>query len=172
MTIKFREDPIILDPRCIDLGARIIINLEKLYLSAKKLNLKISDVNEYYQLSHSLGIPNSDTKNFQNRIFGLETNSEELNAIDFKKGCYVGQENTARMKLKEKISKKVYPVEIIEGDIDLDEIIKINDNEVGKIINNSKFAFGLFKFKDPNFKIEEILITNKAKIKIKKPFWI
>ena len=172
MTIKFREDPIILDPRCIDLGARIIINLEKLYLSAKKLNLKISDVNEYYQLSHSLGIPNSDTKNFQNKIFGLETNSEELNAIDFKKGCYVGQENTARMKLKEKISKKVYPVEIIEGNIELDEIIKINDNEVGKIINNSKFAFGLFKFKDPNFKIEEILITNKAKIKIKKPFWI
>ena len=172
MTIKFREDPIILDPRCIDLGARIIINLEKLYLSAKRLNLKISDVNEYYQLSHSLGIPNSDTKNFQNKIFGLETNSEELNAIDFKKGCYVGQENTARMKLKEKISKKVYPVEIIEGNIELDEIIKINDNEVGKIINNSKFAFGLFKFKDPNFKIEEILITNKAKIKIKKPFWI
>ena len=172
MTIKFREDPIILDPRCIDLGARIIINLEKLYLSAKKLNLKISDVNEYYQLSHSLGIPNSDTKNYQNKIFGLETNSEELNAIDFKKGCYVGQENTARMKLKEKISKKVYPVEIIEGNIDLDEIIKINDNEVGKIINNSKYAFGLFKFKDPNFKIEEILITNKAKIKIKKPFWI
>ena len=41
-----------------------------------------------------------------------------------------------------------------------------------KIINNSKFAFGLFKFKDPNFKIEEILTTNKAKIKIKKPFWI
>ena len=172
MTIKYREDTVILDPRCIDLGARVVINLEKLYLSAKKLNLKISDVNEYYQLSHSLGIPNSDTKNFQNRIFGLETNSEELNAIDFKKGCYVGQENTARMKLKEKISKKVYPVEIIEGNIDLDEIIKINDNEVGKIINNSKFAFGLFKFKDPNFKIEEILITNKAKIKIKKPFWI
>ena len=172
MTIKFREDPVILDPRCVDLGARIVINLEKLYLSAKKLNLKISDVNEYYQLSHSLGIPNSDTKNYQNKIFGLETNSEELNAIDFKKGCYVGQENTARMKLKEKISKKVYPVEIIEGIIDLDEIIKINDNEVGKIINNSKFAFGLFKFKDPNFKIEEILITNRAKIKIKKPFWI
>ena len=40
MTIKFREDPVILDPRCIDLEARIVINLEKLYLSAKKLNLK------------------------------------------------------------------------------------------------------------------------------------
>ena len=171
VTIKFREDPVVLDPRCIKLGARIVINLEKLYLSAKKLNLKISNIEEYYQLSHSLGIPSSDTENFQNKIFGLETNSEELNAIDFKKGCYVGQENTARMKLKEKISRKIYPVQVIEGNIDNDEIIKINNTEIGKIVNNSKFSFGLFKFKDPNFKIDEILNTDKAKIKVIKPFW-
>ena len=170
-TIKFREDPVILDPRCVDLGARIVINLEKLYLSAKKLNLKISNIDEYYQLSHSLGIPNSDTENFQNKIFGLETNSEELNAIDFKKGCYVGQENTARMKLKEKINKRVYPIEIVEGNLNIDDVIKINNSEIGKIINNSKFPFGLLKFKDPNFKLEEILLTNKGKIKVKKPFW-
>ena len=171
VTIKFREDPVILDPRCIKLGARIVINLEKLYLSAKKLNLKISNIEEYYQLSHSLGIPNSDTENFQNKIFGLETNSEELNAIDFKKGCYVGQENTARMKLKEKISRRIYPIEIIEGNIANDDIIKINNNEIGKIVNNSKFSFGLFKFKDPNFKLDKILNTEKAKIKVLKPFW-
>ena len=171
MTIKFREDPVILDPRCIKLGARIIINLEKLYLSAKKLNLKISNIEEYYKLSHSLGIPNSDTENFQNKIFGLETNSEELNAIDFKKGCYVGQENTARMKLKEKISKRIYPVEIIEGNLSENESIRINDTEIGRIVNCSKFSFGLFKFKDPNFKINEVLNTGKAKIKVIKPFW-
>ena len=171
MTIKFREDPVFLDPRCINLGSRIVINLEKLYLSAKKLNLKISNIDEYYQLSHSLGIPNSDTENFQNKIFGLETNSEELNAIDFKKGCYVGQENTARMKLKEKISRRLYPIKIIEGNIDNDEVIKINNIEIGKIVNNSKFSFGLFKFKDPNFNLDEIFKTDKGKIKIIKPFW-
>ena len=59
MTIKFKEDSVFLDPRCADLGARIVINLEKLYLSAKKLNLKISNINEYYQLSHSLGQHNN-----------------------------------------------------------------------------------------------------------------
>ena len=171
VTIKFREDAVILDPRCIKLGARIVINLEKLYLSAKKLSLKISNIEEYYKLSHSLGIPNSDTQNFQNKIFGLEINSEELNAIDFKKGCYVGQENTARMKLKEKLSKRIYPVEIIEGNISIDDIIKINNTEIGKIVNNTKFSFGLFKFKDPNFQFEKILETDRAKIKIKKPFW-
>ena len=171
LTIKFREDSVLLDPRCVELGARIVINLEKLYLSSKKLNLKISNIEEYRQLSHSLGIPNSDTENFQNKIFGLETNSEELNAIDFKKGCYVGQENTARMKLKEKISRRIYPIEIIEGNIANDDKIKINNSEIGKVVNSSKFSFGLFKFKDPNFKIDHVLNTDNAKIKVKKPFW-
>ena len=43
-TIRYREDPVILDPRNKQLGARIIINLEKLYLSLKKLNLISSDI--------------------------------------------------------------------------------------------------------------------------------
>ena len=51
-------------------------------------------------ISHELGIPQIDTKNLQNKIFGIECNFEELNGIDFRKGCYVGQENTARIKLK------------------------------------------------------------------------
>ena len=47
-TFKFREDPVILDPRNEKLGARLIINLEKLYLSLKKLNLKNNDIKDYY----------------------------------------------------------------------------------------------------------------------------
>ena len=56
-TVKYREDSILLDPRNKDLGARLIINLEKLYLSLKKLELKDSPIDEYYHLSHKLGIP-------------------------------------------------------------------------------------------------------------------
>jgi len=59
-TIKYREDPIFLDPRNKDLGARLIINLEKLYLSLKKLDLHDANLEEYYSLSHSLGIVPKD----------------------------------------------------------------------------------------------------------------
>ena len=51
----------------------------------------------------------------KNKLFGIECNFEELNGIDFKKGCYVGQENTARIKLKNKLSKRLLPIEIING---------------------------------------------------------
>ena len=94
-TIKYREDPIFLDPRNKQLGARLIINLEKLYLSLKKLNLHNADLKEYYSLSHSLGIVPKDLNKLQDKLFGIECNFEELNGIDFKKGCYIGQENTA-----------------------------------------------------------------------------
>ena len=40
-TITYRESPVFVDPRDSDLGARIISPLEKLYLTIKKLNLKI-----------------------------------------------------------------------------------------------------------------------------------
>jgi folate-binding Fe-S cluster repair protein YgfZ len=46
-TIKYREDPVLLDPRNKNLGGRLIINLEKLYLSLKKLELKNSSTTEY-----------------------------------------------------------------------------------------------------------------------------
>ena len=109
-TFKYREDPIILDPRNKNLGARLIINLEKLYLSLKKLNLKNDEIKNYHKKCHELGVVPKNFNLLQNKIFGIECNYEELNAIDFKKGCYVGQENTARIKLKNKLSKRLLPI--------------------------------------------------------------
>ena len=171
-TIKFREDSICLDPRHNDLGARIIINLEKLHLSLKLLGLKSRNVNEYYSISSNLGIPQVNTDKLQNNIFGIECNLEELNGIDFKKGCYIGQENTARIKLKDKLSKRLFSVEIVKGSI-LDEKEIIYDNiEIGKILIFEKFPFAIIKFKDKNFNFDKNYKCGNATIKIKKPNWI
>ena len=70
----------------------------------------------------------------KNKLFGIECNFEELNGIDFKKGCYVGQENTARIKLKNKLSKRLLPIEIIDGKLYEDETIYYNDIEIGKVL--------------------------------------
>ncbi len=130
-TLKYREDPIFLDPRNKNLGARLIINLEKLYLSLKKLGLKDSDLKDYYSLSHKLGVVPKDFNKLQNKLFGIECNYEELNGIDFKKGCYVGQENTARIKLKKKLSKRLLPIHLIKGKLTEGESIYYKENEIG-----------------------------------------
>ncbi len=170
-TIKYREDTLFLDPRNSELGARLIINLEKLYLSLKKLNLKSADTDEYYNLSHSLGIPQKDTKELQNKLFGIECNFEELNGIDFKKGCYVGQENTARIKHKNKLSKRILPFTLLDGSLS-DGIIKINNTEIGKVLIKNKRSFALIKFKDKNFEFDKELDCNDAKVLFKKPQWL
>ncbi len=171
-TIKFREDSIILDPRHKGLGARLIINLEKLYLSLKKLDLKDSPINKYYELSHELGIVQKDMNNLQNRLFGIECNFEELNGIDFKKGCYVGQENTARIKLKNKLSKRLLPVELIEGELNQDDLIYSGEFEVGKVLINGEYPFALVKYLDDHFINKNEFKSKNAKLKIKIPSWV
>jgi folate-binding protein YgfZ len=171
-TLKYREDPIFLDPRNKKLGARLIINLEKLYLSLKKLDLHDSNLKDYYSFSHKLGIVPKDLNKLQNKIFGIECNYEELNGIDFKKGCYVGQENTARIKLKNKLSKRLLPINIVKGELTEGESVYFNENEIGKVLIDKDYPFALIKYLDKNFEGKSNFNTKEASIKISKPDWI
>jgi folate-binding protein YgfZ len=171
-TIVYREDSILLDPRNKNLGARLVINLEKLYLSLKKLELKNSKIQEYYKFSHELGIPQREMNKLQNKLFGIECNFEELNGIDFKKGCYVGQENTARIKLKNKLTKRLFPIHLIKGKLSDGAPININNVEIGKVMINSEYPFALVKYLDDNFNEETELKSGDSILKIKKPNWI
>ena len=171
-TIKYREDPIFLDPRNKDLGARLIINLEKLYLSLKKLDLHDANLKEYYSLSHSLGIVPKDLNKLKDKLFGIECNFEELNGIDFKKGCYVGQENTARIKLKNKLSKRLFPINVINGKLHEGESIYNNEVEIGKVLIDSDYPFALIKYLNENFDEKANFKTKEASINVNKPDWI
>ena len=141
-------------------------------MSVKKLDLKLEDSKKYYDLSHRLGIPQINTKNLQEKIFGLECNFEELNAIDFKKGCYVGQENTARMKLKNKLRKKLFPIETKE-DVESGSEISFEQKNIGKVLIGGKYPFALIKFEDigKDFTGKE-LNCGDLKIKLIKPIWL
>ena len=162
-TIEFRGSPFFLDPRNKKLGARILSTLEKLHLTIKKLNLKIVKPDTYFAKAHSLGIPIKGIENLKDQLFGLEANFEELKAIDFKKGCYIGQENTARMKLKEKLRRRLLPIFSTEK-LNLGEEIFYNKTKIGKILIEQPYPFGLVKVIDPNveeFENKELLANNK-----------
>ena len=151
-TILYRESPCFVDTRLPSLGARILSSLEKIHLTIKKLDLKIVDKSNYLKINHKEGIPIEGVKNLQNNLFALESNFEELNVIDFKKGCYVGQENTARMKLKNKLRKRLLPVTSNKL-LKISDEIKFNDQTVGKVLIDGQYPFALIKLFDPNFEI-------------------
>ena len=149
-TLIYRDTPIFLDPRHDNLGARIVSPLEKLYLTIKKLKLKIVDSQLYPKEAHIKGVPIEGLKNLQNQIFALELNFEKLNAIDFKKGCYIGQENTARMKLKNKVRRQLLAIKA-GNELKVGDEIKFNDITIGKILINKPYPFAIVKLMDPEF---------------------
>ena len=171
-TTNYRDDPFLIDPRNINLGARVIINLEKLYMSIKKLGLQLEEPEKYYDFSHKLGIAQINTKDLQEKLFGLECNFEELNGIDFKKGCYVGQENTARMKMKNKIRKRLIPIDTKEN-IKSGSEISFKNESIGKVLIGGQYPFALIRFDniDKDYMGKDFSCDG-LKIKLLKPTWL
>ena len=173
-TASYQDDPVYIDPRNDKLGAKIISKLRNIHLTIKKLNLKIVDKKKYYVKSFELGIPQINLNKLKDKIFGIENNLDELNGIDFKKGCYVGQENTSRIKLRSKLRRRILPVQKITGEISENDIIKYKDNEIGKIMIGKPYPFALIKVVEPDLKefTNTELMCGKSKVKILKPEWI
>jgi hypothetical protein len=173
-TLSCENERIYVDSRHKNLGAKIITKIENAENIIKKLDLKKIDKKNYYEKSFALGIPQLNLTKLKDKIFGIENNLDELNGIDFKKGCYIGQENTSRIKLRNKLRRRILPVQKITGEISENDIIKYKDSEIGKIMIDKPYSFALIKVVEPDLKeftnIE--LMCGKSKVKILKPDWI
>lgn len=64
----------------------------------------------------SLGIFEGAGELGQDQTLWLETNAEELQGVDYDKGCYVGQENTARMHYRNKVNRRLIAVPLAHAD--------------------------------------------------------
>ena len=173
-TLSCENERIYVDSRHKNLGAKIITKIENAENIIKKLDLKKIDKKNYYEKSFALGIPQLNLTKLKDKIFGIENNLDELNGIDFKKGCYIGQENTSRIKLRNKLRRRILPVQKITGEISENDIIKYKDSEIGKIMIDKPYSFALVKIVAPDLNefINTELICGKSKIKILKPEWI
>ena len=162
-TMEYRNSPIFIDSRNKKLGARILSTLEKLHLTIKKLELKIVKPEIYFNDAHALGVPVKGVEILKEQLFGLEANFEELKALDFIKGCYIGQEKTARMKLKNKLRRRLLPIKT-QDNVKTGDELKFNNTTIGKVLIGGPTPFALVKLFDPDFtefNNKEISINNK-----------
>jgi folate-binding protein YgfZ len=60
----------------------------------------------------SLGVTEGVAELGQDKTLWLECNAAELNGVSFTKGCYVGQENTARMNWRQKVNRRLAVVRV------------------------------------------------------------
>ncbi len=93
------------DPRLGALGYR--------WLGASEAsNPAVDDAYLAHRLS--LGVPEGRAE--LGDILWLETNAVDLNGVSFEKGCYIGQENTARMNWRQKVNRRLVVVPIAQSD--------------------------------------------------------
>lgn len=86
------------DPRLAALGTRWIAE-----------SGPVSDTYTAHRIAH--GVPDSADIG-EDQLLWLETGADLLNGVSFTKGCYVGQENTARMHHRDKVRRRLVPLHI------------------------------------------------------------
>jgi folate-binding protein YgfZ len=72
---------------------------------------------EYRAHRLALGITEGVAELGSEQSLWLEVNAAELNGVSFNKGCYVGQENTARMNWRQKVNRRLVVVPLEQADL-------------------------------------------------------
>ena len=140
-----------IDPRNANIGLKLI-HLKKDPKILDGLN-NISE-EKYHEILIQNLVPLSHYDLEENKSLLLENNFENLNSISWDKGCYVGQEITARMKYRALLKKKIYSLEIKKGSPIIGQLIKDNESEFGKIISiKNNFVLAMLKIEVADKKI-------------------
>jgi len=101
---------VLVDPRLPALGARLVVSRER--LDEALAGLARAPYADYERHRRRLGVPETGDELVVEKSILLENGIDELNGVDWQKGCYVGQELTARTKYRGLIKKRLLPVAI------------------------------------------------------------
>ncbi|HEY8874540.1 MAG TPA: folate-binding protein [Stellaceae bacterium] len=103
---------VLIDPRLAELGARAILPRDRLRPALVAAGLAETDFAAWDRHRLTLGIPDGSRDLVLDKSILLEAGFDELHGVDWQKGCYVGQELTARTKYRGLIKKRLFPVRI------------------------------------------------------------
>jgi tRNA-modifying protein YgfZ len=118
------------DPRLTTAGVRAIVPVGTNQFNE---NFQIGSMDEYDTMRLSLGLSDGSRDLIVEKSILLESNFDELHGVDWEKGCFMGQELTARTKYRGLVKKRLLPVRI-EGDLPkVGAPILDGDREVGEI---------------------------------------
>ena len=158
-TFVFSNSTLLVDPRINLLGGHVISDDNT--IGNHDYEITQEEIVDCYFKN---GVVPSYILKDMNKVYPLEANIHLLNGIDFKKGCYVGQEVTARMKLKNKIPKIIFPLisdRSKNNEIESEDLFG-NDAVIGKIIAKKNIHyFALVEVRKlPIEGIKEIKLTS------------
>jgi len=125
------------DPRLSGLGGRAILPKSETAASLEALGLETGAEGDYERLRFSLGVPEGSHELGVDKSPLLELGFEELGGVDFDKGCFVGQELTARMKYRGLVRKRMLPIAFDGGKPEPGTPIKAGERDIGELRTTS-----------------------------------
>ena len=158
-----------LDPRFKNFFFRSYVEKENINLLKK--NLQELTSKKYNELRIEYSIPDFTLDSIIEKSLLLEMRFDQLNGISWTKGCYLGQEITARMKHRKIVKKKIYKV-IIDYKTNIKKDLISNDKIVGELFSHTK-KYGLAYIKTDflDNKGPNIINSGDSRLTIDEPWW-
>ena len=149
------------DPRTSLIGWRVIAEKGKLPTGMG-----------YDQARIVLGLADSDGDIGSGGLFPHEANFDQLGAVSFSKGCYIGQEVVSRMEHRATARSRILPV-TFEGAVpSRDAAIKSADKIIGTVLSSAgNSALALLRL-DRMAEATQPLLTDAVRVRVHKPAWI
>jgi folate-binding protein YgfZ len=122
-----------IDPRLARLGARALLPKDAAATMLADLGFEQVEPAAYERLRLTLGVPDGSRDLVVEKATLLESGFEELNGVDFAKGCFVGQELTARMRYRGLVRKRLMPVTFTGAPPPPGTIIRLGEREAGEM---------------------------------------
>jgi folate-binding protein YgfZ len=130
---SFASGVAFIDPRLSALGVRCILPRVDIRGALEGAGLAETSFPAYDRLRLELGVPDGGRDLVPDKSILLEAGFDELNGVDWQKGCYIGQELTARTKYRGLIKRRLMPVEIDGAVPAPGTIITADGREVGEM---------------------------------------
>ena len=158
------------DPRLVELGARLLLPRAEGAAPLIERGFRAGDIAAYDRLRLSLGVPDGSRDLVLDKSILLESGFDELNGVDWQKGCYVGQELTARTKYRGLIKKRLMPV-AVDGPLPPPGTpIMAGDQEAGEM-RSGRDGIGLALLRLEAVAESKPLTAAGAKLTPQKPGW-
>lgn len=171
-TQRFAQEGIIacIDPRCAAMAARVLGPAGEPETWVLQRGYAQASITDYEHHRLSLGIPRAGADSVAQKTLILENGFEELHGVSFNKGCYVGQEVTARTKHRANLRKRLY---VVRGDRPLPEAgteVMLGERAVGEM-RSSQGTLGLAVIRNDAVESGETLMAAEVTLTAQPPVW-
>jgi len=167
----FGSGVVFVDSRLAALGARALLPLDGTRASLADAGIAEADFDSYDRLRLSLGIPDGSRDLVLEKSILLEAGFDELNGVDWQKGCYIGQELTARTKYRGLVKRRLMSVRIEGPTPPPGAVVTADGREVGEM-RSSHDGLGLALLRIEKVREGKTLAAGYANLVPLRPSWM